>query len=154
MQVPELQGTFSSRLSEWSTPALLPSTRLPQGSKTGEPAGVAGQVREPKLFPGCQERRAGSRLAEGASRLLEEHRSLPAAYLTRRLPGAKSCPTRRYFNLTQPYLARPLYDANAPVCGADLHVRRQYLTRRHRHQRPTAANQGPRHFGHGAQNET
>jgi hypothetical protein len=33
-QVLALQGTFSSRLSGWTTPVLLPQTRLPQGQET------------------------------------------------------------------------------------------------------------------------
>ena len=51
---------------------------------------------------------------------------------------------------SQPYLTRPLFDAYSHVCRADLHVHRQYLTRRHRHQRSVPVNQGARHSGHGA----
>ena len=131
--------------------ASSPSAARPASASA---AGLVGQAGEPKLLPGCQERRAGSRLAEGASGLLEEHGPLPAPYLTRRLLGATACGTEQLApNSSEPYLTRPLFDASASVCGAYLHVRRQYLTRRHRHQHPAAANQGTRHSGHGARNE-
>ena len=133
MQVPELQGAFSSRLSEWPATALLPQTRVPQSPKARTHAGLVGQTGEPKLLPGRQERRASPRLAEGASGLLEEHGPLPAPYLTRRLLGASSCGTRGCANSPRPYLTRPLLHASASVGGAYLYVRRQYLTRRHRH---------------------
>ena len=152
-QVLALQGTFSSRLPGWTTPVLLPQTRLPQGQETRAHAGLAGQAGEPKLFPGRPERPASPRLAEGASGLLEKHRSLPAPYLTRRLLGASSCGSRSCENRSRPYLTRPLFDASASVCGAYLHVRRQYLTRRHRHQHPATGKQGTRHSGHGARHE-
>ena len=58
------------------------------------------------------------------------------------LPTAAASPS--------PYLTRPLFDAYSHVCRADLHVHRQYLTRRHRHQRSVPVNQGARHSGHGA----
>ena len=152
-QVPELQGAFCSRLPERPATALLSQTRVPQGPKARTHAGLVGQTGEPKLLPGRQECRASPRLAEGASGLLEEHRSLPAPYLTRRLLGASCCGTRGCANSPEPYLTRPLLDASASVGGAYLYVRRQYLTRRHRIQPPAAANQGTRHSGHGARNE-
>jgi hypothetical protein len=39
-QALELQGTFSSRLPRWTTPLLLPQTRLPQGQGTRDPDGL------------------------------------------------------------------------------------------------------------------
>src|SRR5260370_41983484 len=51
-QVPELQGTFSCRLSECATPVLLLKTRVPQGPSAPVAAGLVGQAGEPKLFPG------------------------------------------------------------------------------------------------------
>ena len=56
--------------------------------------------------------------------------------------------------LSERYLTRPLYDANTSVGGADLQVRRQYLTRGHRNEHPAAANQGTRPSGQGARSET
>ena len=73
---------------------------------------------------------------------------LPGAAAASTVTGA--VPSRRF---AKPYLTRPLLEPSAPVGGADLHVHRQYLTRRHRHQPPPADNQGTRHSGHGARNE-
>jgi hypothetical protein len=50
-EVLALQGPFSSRLPGWTTPVLLPQTRLPQGQETRAAAGLAGQAGEPRLFP-------------------------------------------------------------------------------------------------------
>jgi hypothetical protein len=50
-QVLALQGNFSSRLPGWTTPVLLPQTRLPEGEETRAHAGLVGQAGEPKLFP-------------------------------------------------------------------------------------------------------
>ena len=152
-QVPALQRAVSSQLPVRPAPALLPQTGVPQGPKARTHAGLAGQTGEPKLLPGRQERRARPRLAERTSGLLEAHGSLPAAYLTRRLPGASGYGTRGCANCPAPYLTRPLRDANASVGGAYLQVRRQYLARRHRLQPPASANQGARHSGHGARHE-
>ena len=66
---------------------------------------------------------------------------------------ASSCGSRSCEKRSRPYLTRPLFDASSSVCGAYLHVRRQYLTRRHRHQHPATGNQGTRHSGHGARHE-
>ena len=151
--VPALQGTFSSRLPECATPALLFQTRVPQSQKTGAHAGLVGQAGEPKLLPRCQERRACARLAKGASGLLEKHDPLPAPYLTRRLCQTSYCDAGSCAKPSGPYLARPLFDTSASFGGAYLHVRRQYLTRRHRYEHSAIANQGTQHFGHGARNE-
>jgi len=176
-QVLELQGTFSSRLPPCPTPELLPQASVSPGQETEGATSLAGQAGEPQLFPGCPERQAGARLAEGPSRLLEKHHPLPTAYLTRRLLSATNCGTTGCCGLARgdgsaghsrrpsgsalphgacvsgPYLTRPLLDAHSPVCRADLHVHWQYLTRRHRRQHPAAAKQGARHSGHGARHE-
>lgn len=151
-EVLELQGTFSSQPSVWRASALLPQTGVSPGAEAGITAGLVGQAREPVLFPGCQERRTSATVATGASRVLEEHDPLPAPYLTRRLLGATCCGSGGCSSLCVSYLTRPLLDASPSFCGAYLHVPRQYLTRRHRHQHPPFSSQGARHPGHGVRN--
>src|SRR6266849_5395387 len=134
MQVPELQCTVCSELSQQRASTLLLGSRLPEGPQTRQSEGLAGQAGEPKLLSGCPKCPACPPMAKGAPGLLEELGSQPP-YLTRRLPGATPCQQGTYARVPSPYLTRPLLPAHPFVYRADLHVDGQYLTRRHRRDR-------------------
>jgi len=144
--VPALRPVVRSRPPQPLPPEVLRSAGLPPGQQGRQPAALAGLCQGPRLLPRVDQPQAGTGLASGPSGLLAEAASA-ISRVTRSLPDANPCPTRRYVHLRSGRVTRCHPHARSGpdrTCGP---VNRQRVTREHRFSHPPAGTFGPADSG-------